>query len=236
MKRRLAGIMIPLAAMAVQAAPAAGQEVADATCPGPPTSSRANGPGVNFGNNRWAQTFTAQNTGTLTTVQLGVASNGTLPPDWIVQILSASGGVPAASGVLGSSTIDDAVIPMSGQVTAHPSPAPAVTAGQQYAVSVTHPGGDSVGVRTVELDPCPGDLFFTGPAPDPFGPEGSTHEMVFAAFVTPTPPAVPAPAETPTTPNKCKKKAKKKGKRRSVASAKKKKKSGCKKKKRKKKS
>jgi hypothetical protein len=208
-KWRLAAFVVGVSVLAT-AAPAGAQELADATCPGPATSGRANGPGTNFGSSRFAQTFTAQHTGTLTTVQLGVGPNGSFAPDWVVQILSASGGAPASSGTLGSSTIDDATIPTTGPtlgaVTAHPTPAPAVTAGQEYAVAVTHPGGDSVGVRTVPGDPCPGDLFFTGPAPDPFGPEGSTDEMVFAVFVTPAAPQ--APTQPAGKRRKCKRKKK----------------------------
>jgi hypothetical protein len=230
MRLRLAALVVGVSALLSHAAPAAAQELPDATCPGPATSARANGPGVNFGNSRFAQTFTAQRTGTLTTVQLAVASNGSFAMDWIVQILPASVGVPDPSATLSSNTIDDATIPTTGPtfgaVTAHPTPAPAVTAGQEYAVAVTHPGGDSVGVRTVPGDPCAGDLFFTGPAPNPFGPEGSTDEMVFAAFVTP--PANPAPTQPAGKPKKCKRK--KKGAKPGAAAKKKK----CKKKRKKK--
>ncbi len=49
---------------------------------------------------------------------------------------------------------------------------------------------------TVPGDPCPGDFFTSGPAPDVFSQEGSTDEWVFNAYVTP-PPAPPAPSTTP---------------------------------------
>jgi hypothetical protein len=200
MRLRLAAFGIGAVGLLFTAAPAAAEEVADATCPGPATSNRANGPGTNFGDARFAQTFTAQHTGTLTTVQLGVATSGTLSPDWVVQILPVSGGVPDPSATLSSTTIDDATIPATGPtagaITAHPSPAPAVTAGSEYAVGVTHPSGNSVGVRTVSGDPCLGDLFFGLAAPGSFAPEGSTDEMVFAAFVTPPAPQSPTPSPT----------------------------------------
>jgi hypothetical protein len=234
MRVRLVGLAIGAVGLVSNAAPAAAEEVADATCPGPATSSRANGPIANAGNLRFAQTFTAQHSGALTTVQLGVASNGTLAMDWVVQILPVSDGVPDRSATLSSNTIDDATIPMSGPtigaITAHPSPSPDVTAGQEYAVGVTHPGATSVGVRTVLGDPCPGDFFFGGAAPDPFFPEGSPtgDEMVFAAFVTPAPPAAP-PASTQPGVKRKKCKRKKKGAKRAVAAKKKR----CKKKHRK---
>jgi hypothetical protein len=216
MRLRLAACAIGGVGLLYTAPPAAAEEVADATCPGPATSNRANGPGTNFGNARFAQTFTAQHSGALTTVQLGVASSAGFEVDWVVQILPVSGGVPDPSATLSSTTIDDASIPptgpTAGEVTAHPSPAPAVTAGQEYAVGVTHPGAASVGVRTVPGDPCPGDLFFGLAAPGTFAPEGSTDEMVFAAFVTPPPPAAPPASSQPGAKRK-KCKHKKKGKR-----------------------
>jgi hypothetical protein len=136
-----------------------------------------------------------------------------------------AGSIPDPSAVLASLTVSNATIPVSNDITAHFSPAPQVSAGTEYAVSVSHPGSDSSGVETVTGDPCAGDLFFGGPAPQTFFPEGSDHEMVFAAFVTP-PPAPPAVA-TPSSHRKCKKK-RRKGKARDAR-----KKKRCKKRKRK---
>jgi hypothetical protein len=189
-----------LVAIAIQAEAAVAQEVATASCPGPATSNRANGPVANAGNARFAQTFTAQHTGALTRVELGVTSTVGSPADWVVQILPVTAaGVPHQSITLADDTIDDATIPMSGEITADLDPPATVTAGQVYAVAVTHPGSTSVGVRTVPADPCPGDLFFAGAAPDPFSPEGSTDEMVFTAYVIPfapvEPPAPPPPGQ-----------------------------------------
>ena len=221
---RMAATIAVATGLAIAAAPASAAEVADASCPGPATSNRFAGQG----DVRFAQTFTAQHSGTLTTVQLGVLVTGTAA-DWEVRILATSGGVPVSSGgVLASTTVDDATVPMSGQITVHPSPPPLLVAGQQYAVAVTRPGSDSIGVLTVTGDPCPGDFFIAGPDPNSFGMEGSDHEMVFSAFVTPPePPQPPSSAQAGPTGQraaalaKCKKKKRAKARRKCRKRAKK---------------
>jgi hypothetical protein len=190
--------MIVVVATVAQAAPAAAQEVADASCPGPATTNRTFGPVSGAGNNRWAQTFTAQHTGTLTTVDFGVYNSGSAA-DWVVQILPVTAGVPV-NGVLSSSSFASPTNPVTGAVIAHPLPPVAVTAGRQYALALTRPGSDTLGVATVPGDPCPGDLFVSGAPPDVFSPEGSDNEWVFQAFVT-----LPAPATASQPRRRCKK-------------------------------
>jgi hypothetical protein len=179
-----------MVAIAMQADPAAAQEVATASCPGPATSNRQFGPAPGAGDNRFAQTFTVQHTGTLTTVEFGVLTSGTAA-NWVVQILPTVAGTPV-DGVLSSASFANPTNPMTGNVIAHPSPPLDVAPGQEYALTISRPGSDTIGVLTRPTDPCPGDLFATGPAPALFAPEGSTDEMVLTAYVTPPPPGPPS--------------------------------------------
>jgi hypothetical protein len=162
-------------------ASARAQEVPDASCPGP-------GEGVTStsGNNRLAQTFTAQTTGGLTRAQVTVVRN-IVSTDWIVQILAVDGTGTPTDTVLASATVPDASVPMGDSTldVTFPTPAP-VVAGQQYAVAVTRPGSTQLDVRIRTGNVCEGRFFassLTG-----FNEISPNFDMVFAVFVEPAPP------------------------------------------------
>lgn len=214
--------------VALLAAPmASAQQVADAKCPGPATSNRFAG----FSAFRWAETFTAIHTGTLAKETISVERlTANSSADYIFQLYTASGGVPTNT-LLASKTVPSASVPVGiTSISATFSPAPAVTAGHQYAVSVTRPGADTDGngVGTVAPGVCPNPIYLADVPPNPFSPEGSGDEMVFSTFVTlPPPPASPSPSPPAATGEranalkKCKKKRRHRARKRCRKHAKK---------------
>jgi hypothetical protein len=212
---------------AFQAPPRAmASEVPDASCAGPPESFQ-----TNTGVTRHAQTFTAQNTGTLTSAQLEVLKGGTAG-DWIVDILDTSAGIPV-NGVLATATVLDTTVPDGGSLITANFAAPAsVTAGHLYALEFSRPASSQTAVGERDGDDCPGQLFSAVAPPDTFSAAGHTGaDLVFSVTVDvpTTPPGTTPPGTTPTPPltgQPARKKCKKKHKRAAVAKKK------CKKKKR----
>ncbi len=178
-----------LAFTAVSATPASGQEVPDASCPGPSEVLNLAGDGEV----RAAQTFVAQHTGTLTRASIAVNKIGTAG-DWLVQILSTSAGKPAG-GPLSSALVPDASVPggLTTITTAFSAPA-TVSAGGQYALVLSRPGSDSYEMQHRTSDPCLGTAFFA-PIPQPSEFTDIGGDLIFSVFVTL--PSNPAPAVTP---------------------------------------
>jgi hypothetical protein len=175
---------ITLAALGLLAFPAlpraAASEVPDASCAGPPESFQ-----TNTGVTRHAQTFTAQNTGTLTSAQLEVFKSGTAG-DWIVDILDTSAGVPM-DGVLATATVLDATVPdMGSLITANFAAPASVTVGHIYALEFSRPASSQTGVgeRDGDGSDCPGQLFSAAAAPSAFSSAGHTGaDLVFSVTV-----------------------------------------------------
>jgi hypothetical protein len=170
-----------LGLLAFQAPPrAAASEVPDASCAGPPESFQ-----TNTGVTRHAQTFTAQNTGTLTSAQLEVDSPvGSTAGDWVVDILDTAAGVPV-NGVLATDTVPDTTVPgLGGFITATFATPASVTAGLVYALEFSRPASTMTGEGERDGDDCPGQLFSAVAPPDMFSALGHTGaDLVFSITV-----------------------------------------------------
>jgi hypothetical protein len=193
-------VVIPLAALALlvlEAPPrAAAAEMADASCAGPPNFFE-----TNIGTTRYAQTFTAQNSGTLTSAGLEVdAPSGSTAGDWVVDILDTTAGVPV-DGPLATDTVPDTTTPGAGGfITATFATPASVVAGHVYALEFSRPASTMTGVGARTLDACPGQLFAAPAAPSAFSASGETgHDMVFSITVNvpATPPGTTPPGTTP---------------------------------------
>ena len=152
----------------------------DASCPGPPNALSV----FNSANERRAQPFTTQNTGSL--VQGQAAVNKPAPGgDWQLQVLATdASGVPTNT-VLASTTISDAAVPMGDSTLGGTFAPPAsVSAGQQYALAVSRPAAWYL-QRRADDPSCPGREFFSPSQTAPFMPSGTPSDMIFATFVDP---------------------------------------------------
>jgi hypothetical protein len=176
--------------------------MADASCPGPSDLAITYSPG----SARLAQTFTAQNTGTLTRTRLPVIKpNGSTSGDWIVQILTTDGAGSPTNNILASAIVTDQTVLTSTSVSSPVTEVDAVfatpanvTAGQQYALSLTRPASDQFGARFRNSDACPGSYFKSAAQPPTlFAADNPNYDMLFAVFVTtPPPPPDTAPPQT----------------------------------------
>ena len=219
-----AAIAIGLAALAAPSA-ASAQAVPDASCTSPSVGVIGQP-----GNNRGAQTFTAQHTGALTRAQVEIDKIGN-PSDWNLSINSVDGSGTPTNTVLAATTVPDASVPDGvGTLTGDFASPATVTAGQQYALVFARPASDTLRIRYSVVNACSGFAFFSSSQAGTFDPVcGGPNDcdLVFAVFVEPPPAgaATQPPTNTaPPSPKKCKKKKHK----RSASAAKKK---GCKKKK-----
>jgi hypothetical protein len=167
-------------------APASAQAVLDATCAGP-----REGTSQSSTNSRRGQTFTALNSGSLTSAQIDVSAIAA-GDTFVVDILAVGGDGRPTDTVLASTT---ATAPTSGaQILTAIFPAPAtVTAGQQYVLSTRNSTNNSaVGLR-LGGDDCPGAAYIsyeptTGPWGGPYD-----EDIVFTVFVVPAPEPEPGP-------------------------------------------
>jgi len=188
-----AALAIGLAVLAAPSA-ASAQAVPDASCTTPSVGVLGQP-----GNNRGAQTFTAQNTGALTRAQVEI-DKVSAPGDWILSINTVDGSGTPTNTVLGTTTIPDASVPSGvGTLTGDFASPAAVTAGQQYALVFTRPTSDTLRIRYSVVNACPGFAFFSSSQTDPFDPVcGGPNDcdLVFAVFVEP--PSGPAPQTQPT--------------------------------------
>jgi hypothetical protein len=141
-------------------------------------------------NDRYAQTFTAQNTGNLTSGQF-VVNKAVVGGDWMMQLLATDGAGNATNTVLASTTIPDATVFVGTQTITGQFATPAsVTTGQTYALLITR--SSSFDLRAGA--PCPGQAFYS--------PSGTISwlgqeffDLRFAVFVEP--PAEPGPGGEP---------------------------------------
>jgi hypothetical protein len=139
---------------------------------------------------RIAMTFTATRSGRLRSVEAGVfkPSGGGGGGDWTIQIVSLSGGKPAADGarVLAAATIRNEQVPTDAAVFKAALGGLAIEAQEQYALVVNRPDG-VIGVRFRQLGvgeqpPCSGRKVFTAPIAGPFD-EVDDVIIPFAVFV-----------------------------------------------------
>jgi hypothetical protein len=173
-------LALGLVGLASAATPAAAEASLDANCPGPPEGSVFI---IDSGNERWAQTFTAQSSGVLTSAQAAVMKGP--GADWLLQVAALDGAGAPTYNILASTTIPDSAVPDGDTVVSagFASP-PAVTAGQQYALILARPNF-GVELRVREGNDCAGQLF----ASEDMGPFllfAPDQDMVFAVFVEPS--------------------------------------------------
>jgi hypothetical protein len=157
-------------------------ELLDANCPGPPDGGTST--------SVQAQTFTAVHTGTLVRGEMFVAKEP--GPDFQMFILAAGPSGPMG-GALGSTTIPDSAVANvpspspsgpSAPVTGTFSPGVSVTAGQQYAIVVTRPGGDWV-TKDRRNNPCPGNEY-GGTVGGTWTLREPDFDFPFSTYVNPT--------------------------------------------------
>jgi hypothetical protein len=165
------------------------QSVVAAGCPGPFENYIL----VGNGNFRLAQTFTPEIGGNLTTAQLEVVKPAASAGDWVIQVNAVDGSGAPANTVLATTTVPNASVP-DGQSTLQATFAnPAtVTAGVEYALVMSRPGGAQHRWNAREGNDCPGALFFSGSQTGPFQSASFPgFDGIFAVFVEPLP-EVPA--------------------------------------------
>lgn len=80
--------------LSVGATPAPAQGLLDANCPGPP---RTGGGIVSSGDDREAQSFTAQRTGDLVRGELEIGKPAASMGDWVMQVLSTDDSAPPST-------------------------------------------------------------------------------------------------------------------------------------------
>ena len=150
-----AAIAIGLAALAAPSA-ASAQAVPDASCTSPSVGVIGQP-----GNNRGAQTFTAQHTGALTRAQVEIDKIGN-PSDWNLSINSVDGSGTPTNTVLAATTVPDASVPDGvGTLTGDFASPATVTAGQQYALVFARPASDTLRIRYSVVNACSGFAFFS---------------------------------------------------------------------------
>jgi len=169
-----------MAAMLVGAPSASAQERLAASCETPPTDLFV-GPIV-------AQSFTPSQTGSLTRAEIFVSKAAGSVGDYVVEIRTADAfGDPEV--VLASETVPDASVPEGDStITVTFDPAPLVTVGNLYWVSVSREP-DPVSVPVRFDNPCPGRLYFRSLSENWNSIVAS--DMIFRVFVTPVPPGTP---------------------------------------------
>ena len=152
----------------------------DANCPGPP-----NAPAVfNSANERRAQPFTVQGTGTLVRGQAAVNKPGS-SGDWTLQIMATDASGTPINNVLASATVADAAVPIGDStITGTFNPPASVSTGQRYALAVTRPTQWLLQRRSDDPS-CPFREHFSPTQTDPFIPSGTPSDMIFATFVDP---------------------------------------------------
>jgi hypothetical protein len=130
-------------------------------CPGPKNSGVTGN-----GEIRFAQTFTAERSGSLRQIQFSVNKKPGTAGDYVVQLLRVSGGKPSHSpiDVLASVTVPDAQVATSSDAIVPATfSGPTLVAGTEYAAALSRPGVGlgEVTVNTLKVGggACGGKLF-----------------------------------------------------------------------------
>jgi hypothetical protein len=118
------------------------------------------------GTARYAQTFTAERSGSLRQIQFSVNKPPATTGDYLVQLLRVSGGKPSHSptDVLATLTVPDAAVATSSDAMLTATFAgPALVAGTEYAVTFGRPGtvpaGANPNIVKSDASACRGKLF-----------------------------------------------------------------------------
>jgi hypothetical protein len=204
---------LALAAVLAAASPlaltshASAAEVPDASCQ--PT------PDAGVTRAKVAQTFTALNTGQMTSATMQASRPAGTTEDYVMEVRTVDmSGIPTETG-LGSAAVPASGLPddVFAYFTGHFSTPASVVAGQQYALVLSRPG-TSVIAGAKAADPCAGVGYSASVITEPFSVLCPTTcwDLVFAVFVTPPAPPLVQPTTTAPTGKraaalkKCKKK------------------------------
>ena len=156
---------------------ASAEEVPDASC-GPGTFENNL-----FGGWKAAQTFTALNSGQLTSARLELGKASSTMGDFAFQVVTVNGFGAPTETVLASTTASDASVPTglnTTPVTATFASPVSIVAGQRYALVVTRSSEYVINLR--QMSSCPGEGFTdTGSGYTPNNPD---LDLVYAVFVT----------------------------------------------------
>ena len=161
-------------------APASAEPVLDANCPGPETIAFPSGV-----DHRWAETFTALNTGSLVRGETEIAKTGAAG-DFVMQILATDSAGDPTNNVLASTTIPDSTVPTGSSRIAGIFSTPAsVIAGERYAFMITRPGEEFT-VRDAGNNPCPdGAEYLSTSQTAAWSGADTCCDLLFAVYVEP---------------------------------------------------
>ena len=177
-----------LALLQAPASSATQQERPDASCQGTQNSL-----GIVSGSGVIAQTFTAQNTGRLTSVEVPVQDNGGDVGNLVMEIRTTdASGVPTDTVLASTSVPASQIGPTFETVRGSFDPRAEVVAGEQYALSLRATEGGNFTWAASDLNPCPGQGYGSPDGGQSFTYSYPSHDF-FSAFVTPPPPEPPAP-------------------------------------------
>jgi hypothetical protein len=163
--------------------------VLDAECLGPPTFLL----GPTASNQRVAQTFSAQTSGSLIQARVEIQEPAAGTGDWVVEVYATDNSGNPIDPALATTTIPDAAVPTGDSTLIGSFPVPAsVEPGKLYALSVVRSAGFFFRARGG--DPCPGGLFASNGLTGPWGAVGPADaDLVFMVLVEPSPASVPEP-------------------------------------------
>jgi hypothetical protein len=179
-------ITLTAVTLCLSAAPAsAAPPVLDAECLGPHTFLLE--PGLN---QRVAQTFTAQTSGSVVQGRVEIQKLASGSGDWVMEIFATDNSGTPVNPALATTTIPDAGVPVGDSTLIGHFTAPAsVEPGKQYALSVVRSA--RFFFRARGGDPCPGQVFaiFSGT----WSATAPGDDLLFMVLVEPAPPSAPEP-------------------------------------------
>ena len=172
---RVAGALALLRLHALDAPTASAAAVADARCPSPATA-------YGYRSHRFAQTFEAQHTGTLTRVTIYAVAAGSIK----FEIRKTTRRGKPGKTVLASAQVIEIDRPLTDQttpVTVEFTPGARVIKGERYALAIAGVAGSSPNVQANSDPGCAGALFDDNDLDNTFR-RISGNDIVFATFVT----------------------------------------------------
>jgi hypothetical protein len=153
---------------------------ADATCPGSENSALRSA----TGDDRMAQTFTAQVSGPLVKAKLSIGKEPDTIGDFVVRLQPVDGSGSPVEEVLAEAAVANGDVPDLGGFTDFPFAEPfSVVAGTEYALVLTRPGGDRFSWSNEGGDPCGGEAFFAFGQNEQLIPNNDDRDHTFTTFV-----------------------------------------------------
>jgi hypothetical protein len=135
---------------------------------------------------RFAETLVATTSGKLSRIQLEVTKPANTTGDFLVRLLAVNANGTPTNKVLAKATIRDTDVSVGGAVTVNAHfkkrKTVALKAGKRYAVAVSRPGGDGIGVPTAVNGCIDKQLFYSDTKTAPFT-EMPGPDMLVALFV-----------------------------------------------------